>query len=190
MYCRSCQKELHEEAEFCVGCGMRPNKGRNYCQTCGVETKLEQELCIECGVRLAVQSEPMLDLVNTVGRLLKPYTNYVAASIHLLGIFTIFIGPLIVYLLLVHIFKMDDDALETHARTALNFQLTVLVAYFWGLALFRIGVGEILIPVALISSPVFGMIAAVAAFKKKRFSYPISLSLVKPHHPSGVSHNP
>jgi hypothetical protein len=52
MFCRNCGKEVRENAEICVNCGVRPLAERGFCQECGVETKPNQELCIKCGCRL------------------------------------------------------------------------------------------------------------------------------------------
>ena len=53
MYCRSCGKEVAENAVVCVHCGAKPLKGTSFCQNCGAETDKAAEICVKCGVRLA-----------------------------------------------------------------------------------------------------------------------------------------
>jgi len=52
MFCRNCGKEVLENAEICVNCGMKPLMGKKFCQSCGAETKENQEVCTKCGVKL------------------------------------------------------------------------------------------------------------------------------------------
>lgn len=52
MYCRTCGKQLVENAEICVSCGCKPLIGKAYCQNCGAKTIERQELCTQCGARL------------------------------------------------------------------------------------------------------------------------------------------
>lgn len=52
MFCRNCGKEVPENAEVCVNCGMKPLMGKKFCQNCGAETKENQEVCTKCGVKL------------------------------------------------------------------------------------------------------------------------------------------
>lgn len=53
MYCRSCGKEVAEQAIMCVACGAPPRSGKQFCQNCGAGTGPAAEVCIRCGVRLA-----------------------------------------------------------------------------------------------------------------------------------------
>lgn len=52
MHCRTCGKELVEQAAICVGCGCRPLAGNKFCQSCGAETNPSAIACIKCGVAL------------------------------------------------------------------------------------------------------------------------------------------
>jgi len=54
MFCRSCGKEVAEQAVVCVSCGVPPRIGKQHCQSCGAETNPAAEVCVKCGVRLAV----------------------------------------------------------------------------------------------------------------------------------------
>lgn len=53
MFCRSCGKELSDNAVVCVHCGAKPLAGSSFCQNCGATTDSAAEVCIKCGVRLA-----------------------------------------------------------------------------------------------------------------------------------------
>ena len=52
VYCRTCGHQLNDNADVCMNCGCRPQKGRKYCQNCGAETSEAQDVCIKCGVKL------------------------------------------------------------------------------------------------------------------------------------------
>jgi hypothetical protein len=52
MHCRTCGKDVLEQAVFCVGCGCPPLVGKNYCQQCGAETNSAAIACTKCGVAL------------------------------------------------------------------------------------------------------------------------------------------
>ncbi len=52
MYCRTCGKELVNEAVVCTGCGVPPLIGKKFCQGCGAETSEQAVVCVKCGVSL------------------------------------------------------------------------------------------------------------------------------------------
>ena len=52
MFCRNCGKDVPENAEVCVNCGMKPLMEKKFCQNCGAETEENQEVCTKCGVKL------------------------------------------------------------------------------------------------------------------------------------------
>ena len=54
MFCRSCGKEVPEQAIMCVSCGCPPKSGKKFCQQCGSETNSVAAVCVKCGVKLAV----------------------------------------------------------------------------------------------------------------------------------------
>jgi uncharacterized Tic20 family protein len=100
---------------------------------------------------------------------------------HLLGIFTGFIGPLILWLV-----KKDSSAfVGHHGREALNFQITLMLVML-GLGsvtvvLMFVVVGILLVPVLFIV-PILALvaeiIAAVAAQKGEWHRYPCCIRLV------------
>ena len=52
MYCRTCGKEISDNAVACTGCGVKPLAGNKFCQSCGAETNPEAVVCVKCGVKL------------------------------------------------------------------------------------------------------------------------------------------
>lgn len=49
MYCRSCGKEMADNAAICMNCGVPVGKGNKYCPRCGEETNPEAVMCVRCG---------------------------------------------------------------------------------------------------------------------------------------------
>ncbi len=52
MFCRTCGKEVPENAEICLNCGAKPLAGNKYCQNCGAETNPKAVICVKCGAKL------------------------------------------------------------------------------------------------------------------------------------------
>jgi uncharacterized Tic20 family protein len=94
---------------------------------------------------------------------------------HLLGFFTSFLGPLIIWLI-----KKDQmPYVDHHGKEALNFQITLAIAYMVaGLAVLCI-IGPFLIPIIGLVDLIFSIIACVAASKGEYYKYPVSLRLIK-----------
>ncbi|SMH35719.1 hypothetical protein SAMN06295885_1155 [Rathayibacter oskolensis] len=94
---------------------------------------------------------------------------------HVLGIFFSFLPSLIVYL----VFKGRGPFLEAHAKSALNFHLTTLIAYVAGTILTFVFVGIIVFFVVPILVIIFGIIAAVRASAGEYYTYPLSIPFFK-----------
>jgi len=98
----------------------------------------------------------------------------IAVLTHLGGIFFGFIPGLIVWLL-----KKDDSPfVGEQAREALNFQITVLIAYVVAWILAWVLVGFVLLPVIYIGSLVLSIVAAVNVSKGVDYKYPFALRLI------------
>ena len=93
---------------------------------------------------------------------------------HLLGVFTGFLGPLVIYL----VKKDDDQFTRHHAAEALNFQLTVLIGWIATIILFFVIIGFLLLPVIIIAPFVLGIIATVRANRGEWYKYPINIRFV------------
>jgi uncharacterized protein len=94
---------------------------------------------------------------------------------HLLGLFTSFVGPLILWL----IKKDESKFVDDQGKEALNFQITVAIAFAIAGALSFACIGLLLIPAVGIADLVFSIIAAVAANKGEAYRYPACIRLIK-----------
>jgi uncharacterized Tic20 family protein len=93
---------------------------------------------------------------------------------HLLGIFSGFVGPLVIWLI-----KRDESLyVADQAREALNFQITIAIALFASIVLKVILIGILLVPIVFIVNFILSIVAAVAASKGKAYRYPFALRLV------------
>ncbi|WP_209021563.1 DUF4870 domain-containing protein, partial [Proteus mirabilis] len=100
-----------------------------------------------------------------------------ALAAHLLGIFTGFIGALIIWLI-----NKDDVGkafVTDQAKEALNFQITVAIAMVICMILTIVVIGAILMPIVGLVSLVFCIIAAVKANNGEAYRYPFALRLIK-----------
>ncbi len=94
---------------------------------------------------------------------------------HLLGLFTCFIGPLIIWL----IKKDEDPFVDDQGKEALNFQITVAIAMIVSAALAVICVGFFLGIAVSIADLVFCIVASVKANGGQAYRYPVSIRLIK-----------
>ncbi len=94
---------------------------------------------------------------------------------HLLGIFAGFLGPLIIWL----IKKEESRFVNDQGKEALNFQITVLIAFFCAGVTMCIGVGLVLVPAVGIANLVFCILAAIESNKGVRYRYPLNIRFIK-----------
>ncbi len=92
---------------------------------------------------------------------------------HLLGLFTGFLGPLIIWL----VKKDQDPFVDDQGKEALNFQITMVIAALCCLIAFC--AAPVLILIVQIIRIVFGIIATIEASKGRRYRYPFCIRLVK-----------
>lgn len=98
-----------------------------------------------------------------------------AILVHIGGLFTSWIAPLIIYL----IKKGENDAFTTdNAREALNFQITVMIAYFVCFILTFVLIGILLFWVVMMANLVLCIVAAVKASNGERYRYPMTIRLI------------
>ncbi|MDH4150516.1 MAG: DUF4870 domain-containing protein [Betaproteobacteria bacterium] len=94
---------------------------------------------------------------------------------HLLGIVSGFVGALIIWLI-----KKDQSAyVDEQGKEALNFQITMLIAFVGAWILVFILIGALLFPLLLVVNLVFCILAAVAASKGEHYRYPFAIRLLK-----------
>ncbi len=94
---------------------------------------------------------------------------------HIGGIFFGFLPALIGYLLL----KDRGQYIHAQTRTALNFQLTALVASIAATLLVLVIIGIFALIAIGVLVVVFSIIAAIAAYKGEPYTYPISIPFIK-----------
>jgi len=92
----------------------------------------------------------------------------------LLGLLTGFLGPLIIYL----VNGEKDPFVRHHASEALNFQITLFIAYLVSALLMLVLIGFLLLPAVIVGAYVFGIMATLAANRGEWYRYPINIRLV------------
>jgi uncharacterized Tic20 family protein len=98
-----------------------------------------------------------------------------ATLVHVGGILFNFLVPLIGYLVL----RDRGQFIREHTRVALNFHLTMLIAYAVGVITAFVGIGFLINLAVFIVSIVFGVQAAVAANQGRFYRYPLSIEFIK-----------
>lgn len=98
-----------------------------------------------------------------------------ATLVHLGGLFFGFLAPLVGYLVL----KDRGPFVRAHTATALNFQLTLLIAYAVGGILSIVIVGLFIIMAAYVLNIVFCIIAAVKANRGEWYTYPLTIPFLR-----------
>ena len=96
---------------------------------------------------------------------------------HLLGIVTGFIGALVIWLI-----SKDDTSkgfVIDQAKEALNFQITVLIAFVISWVLMFVLIGMLLLPLVALANLVLCILAAVKSNNGEAYRYPFTLRLIK-----------
>ena len=97
-----------------------------------------------------------------------------ATLVQLGGILFTWIPALVGYLVL----KDRGPFIREHTATALNFQITVFIAYFVSGLLVIVGIGVLIGFAVWILSIVFSIIAAVKANQGEYYTYPLAIRFV------------
>ena len=97
-----------------------------------------------------------------------------ATLIHIGGILFGFLPSLIGYLVL----KDRGPFIRAHSATALNFQLTLIIAYAVGTVTSLLLIGLLSLLAAWVASIVLGIVAAMAANRGEAYTYPLSIKFV------------
>ena len=96
---------------------------------------------------------------------------------HILGIFTGFLGSLIIWL--VNKDNPEKSFVTDQAKEALNFQITLIIAYFISGILTLVLIGFLLLAALGIGNLVLCIIAAMKANNGESYRYPFALRLIK-----------
>jgi uncharacterized Tic20 family protein len=85
------------------------------------------------------------------------------------------VGPLLVWL-----YKgKENPQIETHAKAALNFQISMVIYMAVAFALVFVFVGFFLLPILGVVDLICTIIATAKASNGELFKYPLSLKLIK-----------
>ena len=96
---------------------------------------------------------------------------------HLSGILLSFVVPLVIWL--VNKDKPDKGFLNDQAKEALNFQITIAIAYVICMVLAVIIIGGLLAPIVWLVNLIFCILAGVKANEGVVYRYPFALRLIK-----------
>jgi len=94
--------------------------------------------------------------------------------IHVGGIIFGFLPALIGYIVL----KDRGPFIRAHTATALNFQITLVIAYAAGTITSWIGIGLLILLAAWVVGIIFSILAAIAANSGQYYVYPLSIKFV------------
>lgn len=97
-----------------------------------------------------------------------------ATLIHVGGIVLGFLPAVVGYIVL----KDRGPFIRAHSATALNFQITLAIAYVAGYVTLLIGIGVLILLAAWVLSIVFSIMAAIAANSGQLYQYPLAIKFV------------
>jgi uncharacterized Tic20 family protein len=97
-----------------------------------------------------------------------------ATLVHVGGIFLNWVAPLIGYL----VFKDRGPFVRAHTAAALNFQITLAIAYAIGIVLTFAFVGVFVLLAVYVLNMVFSILAALAANRGQYYTYPLTITFV------------
>ncbi|PZE29957.1 DUF4870 domain-containing protein [Curtobacterium sp. MCBD17_028] len=98
-----------------------------------------------------------------------------ATLVHVGGIFFQFVVPLVGYLVL----RDRGPFVREHTRVALNFHITMAIAYAVGVITSWLGIGVLILFAVAVIQVVFGVIAAVRANAGQFYRYPLSIEFIR-----------
>ncbi|WIE76882.1 DUF4870 domain-containing protein [Curtobacterium sp. MCSS17_007] len=98
-----------------------------------------------------------------------------ATLTHIGGIFFSLVVPVIAYLVL----RDRGQFVKEHTRQALNFHITMAIAYLVAGLLTIVLIGFVLLPIIGVLVIVFAIIAAIAANRGDFYRYPLTIEFIK-----------
>lgn len=109
-------------------------------------------------------------------RLWATFTHLSALVGVVIGVgFVGWLGPLVIFLVL----KERSAFVADHAKTTLNFQITMFIASFVGALLWIAGIGLLITAAVYVVVIVCSIIAAVAANRGEPYEYPLTIRFIK-----------
>jgi len=121
------------------------------------------------------QTPPPTNPYQTAAQLSPSDEKLWSVLVHVLGIFFLFVPSLIGYLVL----KDRGPFVRQHTAAALNFQLTMLIAYAVGTITSVILIGIFILLAVFVLEVVFSILAAVAANNGQTYKYPLTIQFIK-----------
>jgi len=102
--------------------------------------------------------------------------NLMGMISHLLGYFTNWIGPLVMFLILKQ--QGNSSALE-NAKHSLNFQISMMIYYsIAGLLMFLL-IGFVLLPLLALFALIVTIIAVLRSYQGEVYRYPLEIQFLK-----------
>jgi uncharacterized protein len=98
-----------------------------------------------------------------------------ATLAHIGPIILSFIAPLVIWL----VYRERGRYVEDQSKEALNFQITLAIAYVVSSILIFVIIGLVMLAVAWIGSLVLMIMAAIAANKGEAYRYPLNIRFIK-----------
>jgi uncharacterized Tic20 family protein len=94
---------------------------------------------------------------------------------HLLGIFSGFLGPLIIWL----IKKDQSPFVDDQGKEVLNFHITLIIGFVIGAVTWCMYIGVLIIAGLAICNIVFSILGTISASKGIAYRYPLSIKFLK-----------
>lgn len=104
---------------------------------------------------------------------MKDQDKTLAILAHVLGIFTGFIGALVVLI------ASKNKIVKQHAKLALNWQISYTIYTIIGVILIFLLIGLLIIPALAIMNLIFCILGAVNASEGKLWKYPLAIKFFK-----------
>lgn len=103
----------------------------------------------------------------------KSGDNALPVITHLLGLFTGFLGALIVLLV------AENNQVKNHARNALNWQISSCIYIIISIPLMLLLIGFLTFFATILLNIIFCIIAAIRASESKLWEYPLAIQFIK-----------
>jgi uncharacterized protein len=108
--------------------------------------------------------------------MVKNDDNLMCMLPHILGLFTSWIGPLVMFIVL----KKDASAKAlSNAKHALNFQLSMMIYYFISGILIIVIIGFLLLWALGVFALIVGIIAIIRSYNGEVYKYPLEIEFLK-----------
>ena len=122
---------------------------------------------------------PLIDAgglpVPGLGKLSEKDDRTFGMLAHLLGLFTFFVGPLVIWL----VKKDESPFVDDQGKEALNFQICMTIGIVVSYFAFMLFIGCLTLPALLIANLVLSIMATVKANEGVVYRYPFNIRLIK-----------